>query len=414
MNLFTVDHSSTSVILDGVLDIDILTKDTAGLIIDTWTDNEATVTQYLQTAGNIEDIAALGTYAAPSTNKCRFKQFNGYNYQLQLANGRFAVAGAKILTVRFSGAGIRSGGIFWTIDLARHAVNVTGWNGTTPNNLQSGRLDSHVGEIAAGVITTLTTAVEAAMLNESDGQALLAAMQLRVQQLFDAGADVPVATLVALIEAAIAARIITDHGSGSYIRNTEPDNASAAAAAASAASADGKLTAPRLAKIDNLLASGTYTVTTDLTALGTLAKQNLILAAIAQIDPAAEPLNGQQDTTATDTLGIFIGDDYTDDSPRGALSWAVQPAVDLTDAEGQFLVWIDGQEDNLIELDLEFENVGDEDQLCKVALTAAEMLEAGLRVAGTYQFEASITLASGELWTPAQGAFSPRRKRRGE
>lgn len=152
----------------------------------------------------------------------------------------------------------------------------------------------------------------------------------------------------------------------------------------------------------------------DCTGDATLAKQNTILAAIAAIDPAAEPLNGQQDTTATDTLAIFIGDDYTDDSPRGALSWAVSPAVDLTDAEGTFRVWVEGAAANLIEEELDFANVGDEDQLCKVELTAAQMAAAGLRVAATYQFQAAITLADGTKWTPAQGSFSPRRKRRGD
>lgn len=48
-----------------------------------------------------------------------------------------------------------------------------------------------VGEIAA--------VVEAGLLNEADGRQLLAAISTRVQQLFDAGTDVPVATLVSLI-----------------------------------------------------------------------------------------------------------------------------------------------------------------------------------------------------------------------
>jgi hypothetical protein len=58
----------------------------------------------------------------------------------------------------------------------------------------------------------IATAVEAALLNDADGQALLAAIQTAVQALFDQQADVPVATLVSLI----AAQITADHGSGSY------------------------------------------------------------------------------------------------------------------------------------------------------------------------------------------------------
>jgi hypothetical protein len=58
----------------------------------------------------------------------------------------------------------------------------------------------------------IAAAVEAALLNDADGQALLAAIQAAVQALFDQQADVPVATLVSLI----AAQITADHGSGSY------------------------------------------------------------------------------------------------------------------------------------------------------------------------------------------------------
>jgi hypothetical protein len=69
----------------------------------------------------------------------------------------------------------------------------------------------------AGYTTPPTTsqiaaAVEAALLNDADGQALLAAIQTAVQALFDQQADIPVSTLVSLI----AAQITADHGSGSY------------------------------------------------------------------------------------------------------------------------------------------------------------------------------------------------------
>jgi hypothetical protein len=81
------------------------------------------------------------------------------------------------------------------------------------------RLDVAVStRLAAANYTTppttaqIATAVEAALLNDADGQALLAAIQAAVQALFDQQADVPVATLVSLI----AAQITADHGSGSY------------------------------------------------------------------------------------------------------------------------------------------------------------------------------------------------------
>jgi hypothetical protein len=81
------------------------------------------------------------------------------------------------------------------------------------------RLDVAVStRLAAANYTTppttsqIATAVEAALLNDADGQALLAAIQTAVQALFDQQADIPVSTLVSLI----AAQITADHGSGSY------------------------------------------------------------------------------------------------------------------------------------------------------------------------------------------------------
>lgn len=58
----------------------------------------------------------------------------------------------------------------------------------------------------------IATAVEGALIAEGDGQKLLEAIQGAVQELFDTGTDVPIATLVG----AIADRITADHGTGSY------------------------------------------------------------------------------------------------------------------------------------------------------------------------------------------------------
>ena len=58
----------------------------------------------------------------------------------------------------------------------------------------------------------IATAVEAALIAEGDGQKLLEAIQGAVQELFNTGTDVPIATLVG----AIADRITADHGTGAY------------------------------------------------------------------------------------------------------------------------------------------------------------------------------------------------------
>ena len=77
-------------------------------IFATIASNEATPTVYTQAAGNIEGITTLGTYAAPTENKCRFKEIDATNlpgwYELQLADARFAVASATQLGISLHGA----------------------------------------------------------------------------------------------------------------------------------------------------------------------------------------------------------------------------------------------------------------------------------------------------------------------
>ena len=79
----------------------------AGLIISTITDKEAAVTVYTTTGSTIEDITTLGTYAAPTALKCRFKEVDATNepglYELQFADARYAIAGSKTLVVSVSG-----------------------------------------------------------------------------------------------------------------------------------------------------------------------------------------------------------------------------------------------------------------------------------------------------------------------
>jgi len=85
-------------------------------------------------------------------------------------------------------------------------------------------IDGIVDDILVDTAAMPTVAqIESALLNEGDGQALLAAISAQVQTIFDGGADVPVSTLVSLV----SAQITTDHGSGSYVRNTEPVDVSA-------------------------------------------------------------------------------------------------------------------------------------------------------------------------------------------
>lgn len=85
-----------------------LTFESAGLIISTITNNEAAATAYDVTGGLVETISTLGTYAAPTATKCRFKEVDATNhpglYELHLADARFAVASAKRLMIAVAGA----------------------------------------------------------------------------------------------------------------------------------------------------------------------------------------------------------------------------------------------------------------------------------------------------------------------
>ena len=78
-----------------------LSTATSGLVISTLADNEATAVSY--SGSNLETIAVLGTYAAPSANKCRFGEVDSTNhkglYEFQFADARFAVANSKRLII---------------------------------------------------------------------------------------------------------------------------------------------------------------------------------------------------------------------------------------------------------------------------------------------------------------------------
>ena len=85
-----------------------LTSATAGLVIGTIADNEATTTKYRASSSEVESIATLGTYAAPTAGKCRFKEVDATNhpglYEIQIADARLAVSNAKSAIVSISGA----------------------------------------------------------------------------------------------------------------------------------------------------------------------------------------------------------------------------------------------------------------------------------------------------------------------
>lgn len=87
-----------------------LTEASSGLIISTIANNESSATTYTSAASNVETITTLGTYAAPTAGKVRFKQVDATNfpgvYEIQIADARFAVASSKSLLVSIQATGI--------------------------------------------------------------------------------------------------------------------------------------------------------------------------------------------------------------------------------------------------------------------------------------------------------------------
>ena len=85
-----------------------LTNASTGLIISTIADNESSPTTYTVAGSTIESITTLGTYAAPTATKCRFKEVDSTNhkgiYEIQIADARFAVSSAKSVLISISGA----------------------------------------------------------------------------------------------------------------------------------------------------------------------------------------------------------------------------------------------------------------------------------------------------------------------
>lgn len=75
----------------------------AGLIISTICDNEVAAVAYTQAGGTIEAVTTNGTFAAPTATKIRFKEVDATNhpglYEIQIADARMAVVGAKALTL---------------------------------------------------------------------------------------------------------------------------------------------------------------------------------------------------------------------------------------------------------------------------------------------------------------------------
>ena len=84
-----------------------LTNASSGLIVSTIADNEAAPTAYTVAASNVETIVTLGTWSAPTTGKCRFKEVDATNhpglYEFHFSDSRFSVSNSKRLIITVTG-----------------------------------------------------------------------------------------------------------------------------------------------------------------------------------------------------------------------------------------------------------------------------------------------------------------------
>jgi len=87
-----------------------LTSASSGLIISTIANLEATATTYTSAATNVETVTTLGTFAAPTASKCRFREVDATNfpgvYEIQIADARFAVANSTQLLISIQCTGV--------------------------------------------------------------------------------------------------------------------------------------------------------------------------------------------------------------------------------------------------------------------------------------------------------------------
>ena len=126
-----------------------LTYSSSGLIISTIKIAEATPTVYTAAGSTIETITTLGTYAAPTATKCRFKEIDATNhpglYEIQFADARFATTDSLIVSI--SGA----------TNLAQCDIE-----------MQCSNLSSNLIQIAGAAISTTTAQIGTNVVSQAN------------------------------------------------------------------------------------------------------------------------------------------------------------------------------------------------------------------------------------------------------
>lgn len=143
----------------------------SGLRISTIADNEAAATEYTVAGSKVETITTLGTFAAPTATKCRFKEVDATKhpgiYEIQLDNARFAVSSAKSLLVSINGAtnAAECDALIPLVDLDPYDANGSGipsavWSETVPGSFVAGQAGKVLGDNLDVAVSTRPSAAD--------------------------------------------------------------------------------------------------------------------------------------------------------------------------------------------------------------------------------------------------------------
>ena len=136
-----------------------LVFNSTGLIISVIGDTASTATAYTTTGGTIETITTIGTYAAPTATKCRFKEVDATNhkgiYEIQFADSVFT--NYNQVTLSISGA-TNLAQYDAEIQCSNQAANMTQVLGTAVSTpATAGVLDVNVKNMNNVAATSITT-----------------------------------------------------------------------------------------------------------------------------------------------------------------------------------------------------------------------------------------------------------------
>lgn len=329
-----------------------LTFNSAGLKIVVMRPGESGPTKYLQSAGNIEDITTLGTYAAPTASKCRFKEIDATDlpgwYEIHFADALYnTTSSRRSLGGMISGAAgtaptpfqlqladpVR--GIGSPTALPNAAAEAAG--GLYTRGTGAGQINQPAnGQIDSNAVSWGGTAVAAAFVRASIQQVLGVTITEgaggRLAGAFSSFFNVAAPTLTTAS---------VNQTGDNYSRLGAPASASIAADIATAnagiTTTNGRLTAARAGYLDNLNVAGVIATQADINALNQSASRRVILTTVGQYERPetgttnytieARTYDGDGAPTNADSTPSLTADGITSGNLSANLSAATNPAT---------------------------------------------------------------------------------------